>query len=347
MDLISAQTDLALRAAGEQLSGRLGQRVGSLREELLSARGSRGSLHRLSRTRTSTPTPVQPCWRASARSLLTLDALLATAGQGRILREGVRTVIYGEPNVGKSSLLNALLGHDRAIVSARPRHHARHHRGICQRARTAVAAHRHGGPARHRRPVGSGRVSNAPAIPSPARTSRCTSSMPVFPPPDTMERSSFSRRIGRNPGAQQGGPRSASLVLANAFRWRGCRAGVLRGIGDGTWSACRQAIYDRITGGQVAWNPSTAAINARHQDCLQRAHLASAGCGRSVERGPLAGVRGAGPSLGARRGGRDDRRRGHRGNSRAGFSRRSASANKPVRLKPGSACVKGGVCFRP
>ncbi|MFT6577147.1 MAG: tRNA modification GTPase [Akkermansiaceae bacterium] len=48
-----------------------------------------------------------------------MNDLLATADQGRILREGVRTVIYGKPNVGKSSLLNRLLGYQRAIVSSR------------------------------------------------------------------------------------------------------------------------------------------------------------------------------------------------------------------------------------
>src|SRR4030095_12506388 len=49
-----------------------------------------------------------------------IAALLATADQGRILREGVRVVIYGATNAGKSSLLNRLLGYDRVIVSDTP-----------------------------------------------------------------------------------------------------------------------------------------------------------------------------------------------------------------------------------
>ncbi|MGD9852026.1 MAG: tRNA uridine-5-carboxymethylaminomethyl(34) synthesis GTPase MnmE [Nitrospirales bacterium] len=49
-----------------------------------------------------------------------LTRLIDSSGGGRIIREGVRTVIMGEPNVGKSSLLNALLGMDRAIVSHIP-----------------------------------------------------------------------------------------------------------------------------------------------------------------------------------------------------------------------------------
>jgi tRNA modification GTPase len=119
MDLITAQTDLALRAATEQLEGRLGDRIRALREQILEI---------LAHVEAFIDFPeedIDPDTDALLRSRIdnalgSAQALLDTASQGRILREGLRTVIYGAPNVGKSSLLNLLLGHERAIVSHLP-----------------------------------------------------------------------------------------------------------------------------------------------------------------------------------------------------------------------------------
>lgn len=119
MDLIRAQTDLALRAATEQLEGRLGAKVRELREQLLAM---------LAHVEAFIDFPDEDIDPDTGAALLTklhvvsenVESLLRTADQGKILREGVRTVIYGAPNVGKSSLLNLLLGYERAIVSEQP-----------------------------------------------------------------------------------------------------------------------------------------------------------------------------------------------------------------------------------
>ncbi|MDR3401719.1 MAG: tRNA uridine-5-carboxymethylaminomethyl(34) synthesis GTPase MnmE [Chthoniobacter sp.] len=119
MDLISAQTDLAMRAATEQLEGRLGERIRALRETLIEL---------LAHIEAYIDFPDEDIDPATGAALLAkldaaefeIDELLATTKRGKVLREGARTVIYGAPNVGKSSLLNLLLGQERAIVSARP-----------------------------------------------------------------------------------------------------------------------------------------------------------------------------------------------------------------------------------
>ncbi len=116
MDLISAQTRLSLRAARSQLEGTLGRRTTEARDQLLETLAHLEAWIDFPEEDIDPQTGVLLRGRISA-VLGVVDSLLATADQGRVLREGVRTVIFGEPNVGKSSLLNRLLGFDRAIVS--------------------------------------------------------------------------------------------------------------------------------------------------------------------------------------------------------------------------------------
>ena len=116
IDLIRARTDLALRSATEQLEGRLGDRIRKIRDELIAL---------LAHINASIDFPeegIAPDEGETLRDRLDsireeIAVLLATADQGRLLREGVRVVIYGATNAGKSSLLNRLLGYDRVIVS--------------------------------------------------------------------------------------------------------------------------------------------------------------------------------------------------------------------------------------
>ena len=146
MDLIRAQTDLALRSASEQLEGRLGKQVSALRDELISL---------IAHVEAAIDFPEEDIAPDVGNSLLAklgkirdqMNELLATAEQGRIFREGVRVVIYGETNAGKSSLLNRLLGFDRAIVSAIGGTHARHHRRVDKSSRRRASSRRHSGSA--------------------------------------------------------------------------------------------------------------------------------------------------------------------------------------------------------
>jgi len=117
-DLVAAETAWQARNARQQLSGRLSVRLGRLRDELVAllARLEAGldfSAQGIEVDRADLATRLDRCGGQ-------ISVLLATAQAGERIRDGVKVVVSGAPNSGKSTLFNRLLGSERAIVDPRP-----------------------------------------------------------------------------------------------------------------------------------------------------------------------------------------------------------------------------------
>ncbi len=273
MDLISAQTDLALRAAHEQMQGKLGDQSEELREKLIGVVAHVEAFIDFP-DEDIDPDTGEAMMKRIDEVLTGIDKMLSTAEQGRILREGVRTVICGESNVGKSSLLNGLLGYERAIVS-----------DVEGTTRDTVEE-----------------VVNIKGIPL-----RLIDTAGVRESDDAIEKQGIKRSEkqieladliievvdGSKPSErlltdEMIGKRSHILVInkndlgVNA-KWSETKGVNISCSSEGGLDILSEAIADTLMLSENAWGGHAVAINARHQECLKRGKVALIAARESLE----------------------------------------------------------------
>jgi tRNA modification GTPase len=259
IDLIRAQTDLALRSATEQLEGRLGERVSQLREDLIALVANLEAY--IDFPEEDIEPDVGEAFRVRLEKIRSqINELLATANQGRIFREGVRVVIYGATNAGKSSLLNRLLGFPRAIVSEIPGttrdtiEEVVNLRGVALRLtdtaglRASADTIEQEGMARTERSLANADLLLHLADASAPRPEKFTAENAGIPELLVLNKSDLSEHP----------------------EWKSSDALRVSCTAEDGLAGLEEAILEKI--GEQNWEGGSAvAINARHRDCLRRA----------------------------------------------------------------------------
>jgi len=275
MDLISARTELAARAAREQLSGRLGNLLEGLRADLI------GLVAHLEAFIDFPEEDIDPgsleAIEGQRRTIAARIAeLISTAERGRLLREGVKTVICGAPNAGKSSLLNLLLGFERAIVSER---------------------------------AGTTRDTIEEVLDVEGIPVRLVDTAGMRQAGEEIERQGIERTrfqletaelalwvVDASAPASEGvelqfpeGLRVLRLLnkadLPRHPDWEGAEGLAISCLDPASDSAVRRFLFDSLAGGSSTVEGGLVAINLRHRSCLERAREALSRAGEALAGG--------------------------------------------------------------